>query len=419
MRPFRTILLVGTSAALLLGPTAFGQEASPAPSAPSAPTAPSAPSTGATNPGRQPTSPTVPGREQSPFPADIPRPIFLQGKVILDDGTVPPEPVVIERVCNGTPRPEGYTDSKGRFSFELGRNQGMMMDASTSNGDDGFGGSPFPGRNTNSGGLGGMRSTGMSTREMQLSGCELRANLMGFRSDIVQLGMRRSLDNPDVGTIVLHRLAKVEGFTFSMTTAMAPKDAKKAYEKGLELAKKKKLPEAQKELEKATSLYPKYAVAWYELGRIYEAAQQTEPATKAFEASVAADSKYVNPYLHLSLLYGRDKSWEKAAEASAKAIKLNPISFPQVYYYNAVANFNLKKLEEAEKSAATASEMDPKRKSPRILYLLGSIQIEQQKYKEGMATLQEYLKYDPQAPEAADVQKQVDQIQKALAEQNQ
>src|SRR5688572_19730542 len=71
----------------------------------------------------------TPGRER-PFPESDPnqnrfpemqRPIYLSGKVVLDDGTPPPDSVVIERVCNGQPRAEAYTDSKGRFSFQLGQ----------------------------------------------------------------------------------------------------------------------------------------------------------------------------------------------------------------------------------------------------------------------------------------------------------
>ena len=40
----------------------------------------------------------------------------------MDDGTAPPDSVVIERNCNGYARNEGYTDSKGNFSFQLGQN---------------------------------------------------------------------------------------------------------------------------------------------------------------------------------------------------------------------------------------------------------------------------------------------------------
>ena len=62
--------------------------------------------------------------------------------------------------------------------------------------------------------------------------CELRANVAGFTSDTIDLFNRRTADNMDVGTIVLHRLAGVEGTSISVTSMMAPKAAKKAYEQG-------------------------------------------------------------------------------------------------------------------------------------------------------------------------------------------
>ena len=199
------------------------------------------------------------GRNQSPFPdqtqqqrfPEMQRPIFLSGKVVTDDGTPPPEPATIERICGGgSARPEGYTDSKGRFSIELGRNMGMMQDASVSSND------PF-----------------------------------------------------NVGTIILKRLAGVEGMTFSMTSAMAPKDAKKSYDKARDQLKKKKVDEAQKELEKAVGIYPKYAVAWYELGMIHQQANRKEDARKADEESLKADRKYVNPYLQMAVMSAADNNW--------------------------------------------------------------------------------------------------------------
>jgi len=187
------------------------------------------------------------------------RPIFLSGKVVLEDGTPPPEAAVIERVCNGVTRPEGYTDSKGRFSFQLGQNTQFIPDAS-------WGGSPsFGGMGGGTSSTGGFGSTtGISERD--LSGCELRASLAGYISDVLPLVGRRALDNPNVGTIVLRRYGNVEGTTISATSMAAPNNAKKAYEKGLDEKKKEKWANARKQFEGAVKQYPRYAAAWYELG---------------------------------------------------------------------------------------------------------------------------------------------------------
>ncbi|MCX6634869.1 MAG: hypothetical protein NT090_07275, partial [Acidobacteria bacterium] len=193
---------------------------SPSPSPGPSPGQPSTPSPGTRTPQQQ-QQPAWDDQSRMQIP-EMRRPIFLSGKVVLDDGTPPPDSVVIERVCNGIARPEAYTDSKGRFSFQLGQNMNVMPDASVgSSADSGvFGGSS----RTQAGG-----GSGLSERD--LMGCELRANLPGFRSEVVNLAGRRVMDNPDVGTIILKRLANVEGMTISATTALAPKDARKSFDK--------------------------------------------------------------------------------------------------------------------------------------------------------------------------------------------
>lgn len=397
----------------------FAQAPAPAPApapqqpAPSQPTSPGAGTPGRTDPGQ------VPGRQQ-PFPQDprqqqqdrFPdmqqqRMFFFSGKVMLDDGTPPPDPVVIERVCNGTARPEGYTDSKGRFSFQLGQNSAMMADASVNMNDPAFGG----------GGRGGMMGQGQGINERDLMGCELRAALAGFRSDVVSLAGRRSLDNPDVGTIVLHRMAKVEGFTFSGTTSFAPKDAKKAYEKGREANKKKKFPDAEKELTKAVTTYPKFAAAWYELGTVYHQQSKLEEARKAYGEAMKADEKFVSPYGPMARLAAGEKKWEEAAELSAKLIKLNPYYSPDAYFISSVANLNLNHLDQAEEHAREAANMDKQHRNPRINQVLAVILAQKQDYAGAAASMRDFLKFAPNAPEAPKMKEELAELEKRISGQ--
>lgn len=366
---------------------------------------------------------TTPGRNPNPFPQDqqqqrlpeMPQTMFLSGKVMLDDGTPPPEPVTIERICNGQPRPEGYTDSKGRFSFQLGqRNNGMLMDASTSSADGGFG-DPFGG-----GGLGGQRTNspmgggmggGSGGMRVMLMGCELRANLPGYQSSTVSLSNRNPLDNPDVGTIILKRLGNREGSVFSATNAFAPKDAKKSMDKGRELLKKKKFDEAQKEFAKAVEVYPKYSAAWFELGKVQEDKGEIEEARKSFGQSLAADPKYTPPYQHLFMLSVKEQKWDDVSDTTARLLKLNPFDFPDAYYYNAISNYNLKKLDEAEKSAKSLWEQDNKRFA-RAGYILGLVLAQKEDFASAADHLKKYLAAVPNAPDRDTVGKQLIEIEK-------
>lgn len=343
------------------------------------------------------------------------RPIFLSGKVVMEDGTPPPDSVVIERICNGRVRPEAYTDSKGRFSFQLGQNTGMMQDASVSSADAGFGGGNVPGQRGSMGGLGGLNRGGS---DQELNGCELRASLAGFRSEVVQLTGRRMFDNPDVGTIIMRRLGNVEGTTISMTSLQAPKDAKKAYEKGRDVLKNnkkndpKKIEQAHNEFEKAVQIYPKYAVAWYELGLISERNNDVEGARKAYAEALSADSKFVSPYLQMALLSAKENKWQDVADTTERVIKLNPVDFPHAFFYNSVANYNLKKMDDAEQSAREAVKLDTMHRIPKAQHLLGMILADKRDYTGAAENLRGYLRFAPQAQDADTVRQQLSELDK-------
>lgn len=335
---------------------------------------------------------------------EMQRPIYLTGRLMMDDGSAPPEPVVMMLVCNGSPRPQGYSDMKGRFSVTLGQNNMVMPDASIG------GPSSWPGSNNTRGAQTGSAGGGMSERQMM--GCEFRADLPGFRSDVVQLSGRKLMDNPELGTVVLHRLSNVQGFTFSMTSAMAPKDSRKAYEKGAELVKKKKYEEAEAQLRKAVDSYPKYALAWFELGRAYEGQKKPADAKTAYEQSVACDGKFVNPHLQLLQIAVAGRDWEQIAERSDVVLKLNPFNYPQVWYMNGAANYNLKKLDAAERSAREALKLDVNHGNPRISRLLGAILADKGDYPGALDQMKGYLSFAPDAPDIDVVRKQIVELER-------
>ena len=337
------------------------------------------------------------------------RPIFISGKVALSDGTAPSEPVKIERVCNGSPRLEARTDRKGRFSFQLGQN--LEFQDASANGQDGFGG-----------GFGAPRGPGFgsnaSLRDNNLFGCELRATLPGYRSDPVSLANIHYLDNPDLGTIILHPIAHVDGLTVSATTALAPKDARKAYEKGLEAAGKKNPDEAQKDFEKAVAVYPKYAAAWFALGQINEQRDHGEEARKAYDQSIAADSKFVPPYERLSFMALKESKWQELADTTDHMLQLNPYDYPSGYYLSSVANLQLQHLDVAEKNAREAIRLDPLKKNARVHYVLGLILAQKREFTASAESLQTFLNADPSAPDADIVRKQLEKVEAAAKEKN-
>jgi len=347
------------------------------------------------------------GNDTTNFPQ---RTIFLSGRVLFDDGTPPNNEIRIERVCGANPRFEAHTDSKGRFSFQLGSNMTGEIDTDPADADVGGFGPRDRQMSSQPGGVPAL------ARSNPYWNCELRASYPGYRSDVVELGTRRALDNPDVGTIVLHRLVNVKGTTVSVTSALAPKKAQKDFQKGVQLAEKGKFDEAEKHLQQATDLYPKYAVAWFALGQVQEKENKTDEARKSFQSAAAADNRYVSPYDQLALLAARNQKWDEAANYSKQAIDLNPVEFPSSFWYNAIANYNLKKIDDAKKSTEALLKLDTRHQFPEAESMLAQIYLQKADYDQAAAHLKAYLALVPNAKNADTLKAALLKIEQAKAE---
>ncbi len=322
----------------------------------------------------------------------------ITGKIVMDDGTVPSEPVSIERVCNGISRNEGYTDHSGNFNLQVGRELGVLQDASLSAAD-----------------LSTQKSQEMGISERDLWICELRGSLAGTWSDIVPLAGHRYGDNANIGTIVLHRLGKVEGTRVSVSSLKAPKDAKKALEQAQKAIAANKMPEAQASLQKAVEIYPDYAVAWVQLGAIYSMKQQTQDARKAYEKANSIDPNYLEPYFQLTVLAAQDQDWQKVAALTDKALALDAFEYPNAYFYNAMAYFNLHDMDRAEKSARIARRLDTRYRLPRIDYLLGLVLFQKQDFAGAAPQFQQFLNHAPDDPDAPNARAMLAQIEQRSA----
>ncbi len=306
----------------------------------------------------------------------------------MDDGSPLTDAAMIQSICRGQRHAEAYTDSGGKFSFEFGKQR------AAGNGDvqtDSTGSRPA------------VTPSGLSTDNGYSSDCELRAVLPGFTSDSIPLQRYGDEQRIDVGRLVLHRIANVEGVTVSATTAAAPPQARKAYEKARAHEKKGKLDEAEKELGKAVSLYPNFAVAWVELGRLQAHSNRFDSARESFNHAIAADSKLVSPYQQLTLIAFQQKQWEELVNVTERLLQLNPISFPEEWYYNAVGNFFLHRLEPAESSARKSLEADLEHQIPQAEYLLATILMDKRDFSGAAEHFRSYLSKLPNAPNAENV----------------
>jgi hypothetical protein len=329
------------------------------------------------------------GTLATPASMDVapPPPVRITGKVVLEDKSAPPAPVLIERVCQGMGHPEGTTDAKGNIAVDLGHD--IIRD-------------PYaihiqPGVET--GGLG----VGMEA-DQPFMDCAIRFSLPGYRSDMVSVAIAKPVGHPYLGTIVLHFVAKVDGHLISPTSLEAPKDAKKAFDKAQEVTRKNKQAEALQNYQKAVQVYPQYAAAWYEMGRLQAAAKKVDDAKQSFNAAIKADPKYLSPYLQLSSLAEASENWPDLAEITGRLIALDPIDYPEAYFYGALSNYRTHKLDMAEKFARDGLKVDVDHHFPQTYQLLASILVARNQTAAAVEQLETYLKLFPRADDVVTVQ---------------
>jgi tetratricopeptide (TPR) repeat protein len=316
--------------------------------------------------------------------------MFVAGRVILDGGAALPEPVAIERICNGVSRREGYTDFKGQFQIQLGTNLGFQ-DASENDPRTTPGGSARP------------TAQSGNRRPPDLTACEFRAVLAGFHSSTVSIRASGDMFQFDVGTIVLKRMGEGRGATVSLTTMSAPKDARQAFEKALRAMQGNKLDVEEKELEKAVQIYPQFAAAWSMLGDLRHTRNQIEEARAAYKQALTADPQYVNPSFGLALIAIQEKNWEEAARLTTLVATMNSYAYPAAYFYNAAANYNMGKYEPAEESARKYKTLDTEHKHPDVALLLSNLLLQKNDYTGAAQQIRDYLALVPNAPNAEEL----------------
>jgi TolA-binding protein len=383
----------------LLVPPAFAQKP-PAPAPPPAPPS--------TNPGRAVPPSTLSSQPVESRGDDV---MFLQGRVATDDGTPVPNDVLVERVCNARVRQQVYAAPHGDFSMQLGGMNSTLLDASGDTQDV----------LSNK-----MADTGISRRE--LMNCELRASISGFRSDVVNLmDLAPATSNMDVGAIVVHRTEKIKGMTLNAAAYNVPKDARRAFEKGIEAEKHGKLADARQYLQKAVEIYPRYTSAWFQLGMVLQKDTQNEAARTAYVKATTIDSKFLPPYLSLASMAYKARDWTQVlsltnhvldgdplryADVTGYILDLDPLDYAEAYFYNSAANFNLNKISDAEKSGLKAERLDVRPRFPQLHLLLAEIFARKNNYATAISEAKIYLELAPHAKDADQVRERLAQMEK-------
>jgi len=308
------------------------------------------------------------------------------GKVSLAGG-LPWDAIPVTVLCDGKTKYTADADAKGQFV--IAAPAGTVV------------------ANNAAGNLGAPKFAAAFT------GCTVQAALAGFESSSVTVADKNVKDHPDLGTITLKPQQGSGGSAVSATTAAAPKDATKAFEKARAEWLDRKPDKAQKDLEKAVQVDPQFAEAWYQLGKLQEAANSPE-ASASFSKAAAADPKYIPPYEHLGRLGVKAEKWQEVADATGHELELDPRGTAEIWFLNAYANYKLGKKDVAEAAVKKSLEMDPLHTQVNAEQLLAVMLADKQDFAGALAHLKNVLTYLPAGPSADVVKQQIAQLEQMV-----
>jgi hypothetical protein len=327
-------------------------------------------------------------------------PIFVSGRIVMENGQSLAESAFVELKCDTASRslPAIHTDRKGFFEFVVGSGAQPNLDFSASSGVPLSSGPA----STNLSGENGLMGN-------SLTGCEVQASAPGYQPLNYTIFNPPDMSRIEIGTLPLKRLGAAPAPAVSVTSLLAPGSARQEFENGESDLRDKRLKTAAEHLEKAVALYDQYAAAWSELGKVYFASREAEKAYQAFGKAITIDPKYIQPYIGLANLQLQQQKDEDAVATAEKALQLEPGN-PTASFLAAAGNFNLNRLEAAEKNAREA-ETRAAGNIPLLHALLADILLRKQDYQNAAGYIRTYLKESPNGQFAERLKKDLQQIE--------
>jgi tetratricopeptide (TPR) repeat protein len=306
----------------------------------------------------------------------------LLGKLALEGEPLPWEPMLVAVECNGATVNLTQTDLEGQFVIRFEDNHGIEK----------------------------IPQDAQRQMETKYEGCIVRGTLAGFRSGEKTIKVSNFRDQPDLGTITLSPEGRGGGSEASLTTKAAPAPAMKAYEKARGDWLEQNNSGAQKNLQKAVQIYPEFAEAWLQLGRL-RADGDRQGARDAFAKALASDPNFVLPYEQLAVLAAQEQKWQETLEHTGKALALDPAGTPLLWYYDALAKFQLGNIDGAQKSAQKSLDIDPRHSVANTEQLLAIALVRKGDYAAALAHLKNCLTYAPNQSAEDLIKQQIAQLE--------
>ena len=182
-----------------------------------------------------------------------------------------------------------------------------------------------------------------------------------------------------------------------------PKEARKAYEQGVKFQKENRPQEALAQFNRAVELFPAYFQALTERGNLLMQHNKLAESESDFEQALQLHAKYAPALRGIGYCQIQRKKFSEALGNLEKAYVLEP-NAPMTLLLLGYANLSLNRHEEARQCLQQALKLNAESAARAHVYL-AEILAHEQKFKEAADEIRAYLKANPNASDAASLQK--------------
>jgi len=305
------------------------------------------------------------------------RQVIVQGKVVMEDGSVPPKQVPLWKQCSDFRDPyfAVTTDKNGKYTWSL------VVDT-------------------------------VSSRT-----CSIHGVLDGYQSTSVDITDITAFSDPNLPVITLSpKGSGSEGDIFGDDLRL-PSGTSAAWNQTMKAASAGNWAEAERQLRAVVKAAPKFARGWNALALACIRLHKSEDARDAYQRALELDPKLLAAYVPLARLNLTLKDWDAAAKTADRLIKEDTQQrYPEIYMERAIARYQLHDLDGAAASAEEAVRRDQKHQFPRAEYILGMILRTKRDYPAASAHLSKYLELEPKAADAEVIRRQIAELGKGEPE---
>jgi tetratricopeptide (TPR) repeat protein len=198
--------------------------------------------------------------------------------------------------------------------------------------------------------------------------------------------------------------------SISVAQLAIPAKAQRRYEEARQCLARRDADAATRQLEEAVKLAPQFADAWNELGTIAYQTQKYARAEECFREALRHDAQAFEPLVNLGgvlvTVHRADEAWQY--NASAVALRPNDaLAHSQLgmnYYQLGDLDLSVKHLERAR-------AIDPAHFSHPQLFL-AEIHLHRGEKSAAADSLEEFLRYHPDWPQAARIREKIVELRK-------